>query len=169
MLFEMGKFQEASEQFKYIIEKLSRDDAYSFMALATIALKNAINCKEQYQGEQNKLLIKALNKFMDILAYDQSNAYACFGLANVLAFFNKTDDAIEIYKLLGQASNSAMYFPVMNQAHLCVAKKKYDLAINLYENILEKHKPNDPKTCMYLAKTHFLKENFDTCKKILNR
>ena len=57
------------------------------------------------------------------------------GIANVLAFFNKNEDALEIYKLLAQA-NPQMAEPLINQAHLSVGDKKYDLAINLYEIVL---------------------------------
>lgn len=162
----MGRYQEASDQFKYVIEKLSRDDSFSFIALATIALKNAFNCKEYGSGEQDKLLVKAYNKYLDILAHDQGNTYACMGLANVLAFFNKTEDAQEIYKLVCQA-NPSMYSPILNQAHLCVGDKKYELAINLYDIVLDKYIPQDLKTGMYLAKAYFLKDNFEVCKKVL--
>ena len=50
-------------------------------------------------------------------------------------FFNKNEDALEIYKLLAQA-NPQMAEPLINQAHLSVGDKKYDLAINLYEIVL---------------------------------
>ena len=88
------------------------------------------------------------------------------GLANVLAFFNKTEDAQEIYKLVCQA-NPSMHSPILNQAHLCVGDKKYELAINLYDNVLDKYAPNELKTSMYLAKAYFLKDNFDLSKKVL--
>jgi len=39
-----------------------------------------------------------------------------------------------------------MYEPLMNQAHLSVGERKYELAINLYQNVLENFKPNDLKT-----------------------
>jgi len=47
---------------------------------------------------------KAFNKYLEILAHDQTNCYASLGIANVLAFFNKNEDALEIYKLLAQAN-----------------------------------------------------------------
>lgn len=46
------------------------------------------------------MLHKALTKYLDVLAHDHSNSYACIGLANVFAFFNKTEDALEILKLM---------------------------------------------------------------------
>jgi len=51
-------------------------------------------------SDQDKLLIKSYNKYLEILAHDQTNCFAVLGIANVLAFFNKTEDAQEIYKLL---------------------------------------------------------------------
>ena len=49
----------------------------------------------------------------------------------------------------------------MNQAHLSIGEKKYELAINLYQNVLQKFLPNDLKTEMYLAKAHFMKSEFE--------
>ena len=99
-LLEMGKIPEAANEFKYVLEKIVKDDSYSFLALANIAFKNALDRKSNNKGEQDRLLVKAYNKYLDILAHDQTNCFACIGLANVLAFFNKTEDAMEIYKLI---------------------------------------------------------------------
>jgi hypothetical protein len=96
----MGKIPEAANEFKYVLEKIVKDDSYSFLALANIAFKNALDRKSNNKGEQDRLLVKAYNKYLDILAHDQTNCFACIGLANVLAFFNKTEDAMEIYKLI---------------------------------------------------------------------
>lgn len=50
---------------------------------------------------------------------------------------------------------------------MCVGDKKYELAINLYDIVLDKYTPQDLKTGMYLAKAYFLKDNFEVCKKVL--
>jgi hypothetical protein len=70
------------------------------VGLANIALKNAIQVgNDQTKSDyQDKMLHRAYNKYLDILTHDHTNAYAAVGMANVLAFFNKTDDAMEIYK-----------------------------------------------------------------------
>lgn len=52
----------------------------------------------------------------------------------------------------------------MNQAHLSIGEKKYELAINLYQNVLTRFLPNDLKTEMYLAKAHFMKGEFEYSK-----
>jgi hypothetical protein len=90
-----------------------KDDAYSFIGLANIAFKQAVDEKLNINGEQDRLLVRAYTKYMEILAHEQTNCYACIGLANVLAFFNKIEDALEIFKLVGQ-SNSNTYIPLMN-------------------------------------------------------
>ena len=108
-------------------------------------------------------MVKAYHKYLDILAHDQNNCFACLGVANVLAFFNKNEDAKEIYKLVSQA-NPNIYHAYMNQAHLSIGEKNYELAINLYQSILSRFLPNDLKTEMYLAKAHFMKGEFDISK-----
>ena len=100
-----------------------------------------------------------------MLAHDLRNGFACLGAANVLAFFNKTEDAQEIYKLLIQ-SNPNMHQALLNHAHLSVGEKKFELAINLYENVLEKLLPNDLRTGMYLAKAYYWKGDYERSKKL---
>jgi hypothetical protein len=52
---------------------------------------------------------------------------------------------------------------LINQAHLCMAEKSYDLAINLYKGFLIKN-PNSLEIAMYLSKAYFRKQNFEVCK-----
>lgn len=54
----------------------------------------------------------------------------------------------------------------MNQAHLSIGERKYELAINLYENVLEKFLPNDLKTGMYLAKAYYQKGDYEVSKRL---
>ena len=159
---DIGKIQEASNEFRYILEKIMPNDSFSFLGLANITYHQAMAAKD---SEQDRLLVKAYNKYLEILAHDQSNCYACIGLANVLAFFNKTEDAQEIFKLLSH-SNSNLYQPLLNQAHLCVGEKKYELSINLYEKVLEKYMPNDLKISMYLTKAYYRKGDFESSKNL---
>jgi len=49
----------------------------------------------------------------------------------------------------------------VNHAHLCVGEKKYDLAINLYENVLERFRPGDLQIQMYLSKAYFYKSDYE--------
>lgn len=131
ILFEMGQVADASNQFRHVIERIVRDDSYSFMGLANITFKQAMAVKDNSNGEQDKLLVKAYNKYLEILSHDHTNCYASVGLANILAFFNKTEDAQEIYRVVCHA-NPNYYQPMMNQAHLAIGEKRFDLSINLY-------------------------------------
>ena len=110
-------------------------------------------------------MVKAYNKYLEILAHDQSNCYACVGLGNILAYFNKSEDAMEIFKLIGNA-NQNLSQPLLNQAHLSVGFKNYELSINLYKKVLEKHLPGDLNTSMYLSKAYFYKGDFESSKKL---
>lgn len=103
ILFDMGRVKESGEAFKFVVERLVHDDSYGFLGLANIAFRNALNCRIN-NNEQDRLLVKAYNKYLEILAHDQSNCFACLGVANVLAFFNKIEDAQEIYKLISQSN-----------------------------------------------------------------
>ena len=101
LFFEIGRIQDAKKEFAFILHNIVRDDSYSFLSLANIAFREAIECKENSNNEQDKLLVKAYHKYLEILAHDQNNCFACIGVANVLAHFNKNEDAQEIYKLVG--------------------------------------------------------------------
>ena len=102
-----------------MIEKIVADDSYSFLGLANITYRQAMTTKQNGNGEQDKLLIKAYNKYLEILFHDQTNCFASVGLANVLAHFNKTEDALEIFKIVSH-SNINLYQPLLNLAHLSV-------------------------------------------------
>jgi tetratricopeptide (TPR) repeat protein len=55
----------------------------------------------------------------------------------------------------------------MNQAHLAIGEKKFELSINLYKTILEKFLPNHLRTEMYLAKAFFVKGDYEASKSII--
>lgn len=80
--------------------------------------------KHNNTADQDKLLVKAYHKYLDILYHDQTNCFAALGLGNILAYFNKTEDAQEIFKTVN-LSNPNIYHPIMNQAHLNVGEKKF--------------------------------------------
>lgn len=161
----MGQTDAARNEFLYVLEKMCPNDSYSFLGLANIWYKQAMDTTDNANGEQDKLLVKAYNKYLEILYHDQSNCYACVGLANILAYFNKTEDALEIFKLIGNA-NPGLSQPLLNQAHLSVGQQNYELSINLYQKVLEKQLPNDLKTQMYLAKAYYQKGDFESSKRL---
>ena len=57
----------------------------------------------------------------------------------------------------------------MNQAHLSIGEKKYELAINLYQNVCNRFLPNDLKTQMYLAKAYFRKGEYEAAKEHIQK
>lgn len=86
-------------------------------------------------------------------------------MANVLAVFNKTEDAQEIYKLMTHA-NPNIYQPLVNQAHLSIGQRNFELSINLYQKVIEKFMPNDLRMQMYLAKAFYYKGDFQASKNL---
>jgi tetratricopeptide (TPR) repeat protein len=70
LLFDLGKVQEAGLEFKYVLERIVRDDSYSFLGLANITYKQALAVKDNNNGEQDRLLVKAYNKYLEILNHD---------------------------------------------------------------------------------------------------
>lgn len=44
LFFDTGRTKDAKAEFVFILEKIVRDDSYSFLSLANIAFKEAINC-----------------------------------------------------------------------------------------------------------------------------
>lgn len=103
VLLDIGRTREAAEAFKAVAAKTSQEDSYCFVGLANVAFRHAVTCNTSEQ-EQDKLLGKAYTKYLDVLAHDLRNGFACLGTANVLAYFNQTNDAQEIYKLLIQSN-----------------------------------------------------------------
>lgn len=59
-----------------------------------------------------------------------------------------------------------MHQALLNHAHLSISEKKYELAINLYENVLEKMLPNDLIVGMYLAKAYYWKGDYEKSKRL---
>jgi len=112
ILFDLGHITEAANEFKFVLERIVPDDSFSFLGLANITFRQALGVKDN-GSEQDRLLVKAYNKYLEILYHDQTNCYACVGLANILAFFNKTEDALEIFKLMSHC-NPNLYQPLVN-------------------------------------------------------
>ena len=56
-------------EFRNILERIVNNDSYSFLGLANITFNQAID-ETQNNDEQDRLLCKAYNKYLDILAHD---------------------------------------------------------------------------------------------------
>ena len=110
--------------------------------MANIAFREAIMCKT---GEKDKLLSRAYHKYIEILAHDYNNCFACLGVANVLAIYGQVEDAKEIYRVVSLA-NPQIYHAFINQAHLSIGDRNFVQAINLYNSVIERFLPNDLRT-----------------------
>jgi hypothetical protein len=66
-----------------------------------------------------------MDKYISVLEGDEANCFAALGVANILAEFGKTSEAMEIYKVLKE-NNPNMHHALLNQAHLCMAQENYE-------------------------------------------
>lgn len=108
-----------------------------------------------------------MDKYINVLENDETNAFASLGVANILAEHGKINEAMEVYKVLKE-TNPNIPHPLLNQAHLNMAQESYETAANLYQKALEKFPGGrDLETELYLAKVHFKLKAYDSCKKIL--
>lgn len=106
--------------------------------------------------------------YFSILEYDDHNCAGALGIANILNEYDKTSEAKEIYKLLVNSEpNSVTGFHArVNQAHITMWEKNYDLAVNLYTSALE-FQPENLEVSLYLSKALFKKKDYDGCKELL--
>jgi len=103
-----------------------------------------------------------MTQYFSILEYDDHNCAGALGIANVLNEYDKTNEAKEIYKLL---VNSEPYSVTglharLNQAHITMWEKNYDLAVNLYTAALELQ-PDNLDVNLYLCKALFRKKDYE--------
>ena len=113
-------------------------------------------------------LKKAMDKYINVLEFDEANCFATLGVANVLAEYGKIQEPMEIYKVLKE-SNPSMYHPWVNQAHLSMAQNNYEGAVNLYKKCLEKYFTGgrNLEIEMYIAKAYYKMKSYEQCRKVL--
>lgn len=109
-----------------------------------------------------------MNQYFNILERDDHNCAGALGVANVLNEYGKIREANEIYKVLtyNQPNSSTGLQARINQAHVAMWDKNYDLAVNLYTSAHEAQ-PEELEISLYLAKAYFRKEDYNHCKEIL--
>jgi hypothetical protein len=54
-----------------------------------------------------------MDKYIAVLEIDEANTFASLGIANVLAEFNKVNEAMEIFKIIKE-NNPSLYHPLLN-------------------------------------------------------
>ena len=75
-----------------------------------------------------------MGKYFSLLELDENNSYGSLGIGNILSEYGRTLEAKEIFNLLAnsEADQLVGLDALINNAHLWMAEKNYDLAINLY-------------------------------------
>ena len=84
--------------------------------------------------------------------------------------YGKVREANEIYKVLTQYEPNSQtgHHARINQAHIAMWDKNFDLAINLYSAALEVY-PNHQEISLYLSKAYFKKQDYASCQEVLTR
>jgi len=148
------------------MELSSNRDPYARLGLANINYLLSVMHRTELTFQEGQLQ-SAMGKYFSLLELDECNSYGSLGIANVLAEYGKVREAKEIFALLANSEADQLIGmnALINQAHLCMAEKSYDLAINLYKEFLIKN-PNNIEIAMYLSKAYFRKQNFEVCKQM---
>lgn len=75
-----------------------------------------------------------MTQYFSILERDEHNCAGSLGIANVLNEYGKIREANEIYKVLtyNEPNSLTGLQARVNQAHIAMWEKNYDLAVNLY-------------------------------------
>ena len=102
-----------------------------------------------------------MDLYLKVLDFDEANAFASLGVANVLAEHGKLEEAQEIFRVLRE-TNPNMWQPRINLAHLMVAKENYETAITNYEKTLLDFFPEGKnfEIELFIAKAHYKQGNF---------
>ena len=111
-----------------------------------------------------------MNQYFTILENDDKNCSGALGIANVLNEYGKIREANEIYKALTQYEpNSQTGLQArINQAHVAMWDKNFDLSVNLYSAALEAQ-PNNLDISLYLSKAFFKKQDYPSCQEVLTK
>lgn len=113
---------------------------------------------------------RAMKMYMETLELDPSNGFATLGLANIMAEHGKIQDAVKIYSVLKDNMPGCSH-SYINLAIMHIAMRNFDQATNLFEKVLEKFENSADeklKINLYMAKIHFMREEFDKAREIVN-
>lgn len=83
--------------------------------------------------------------------------------------YDKQAESKEIYKLLVNsvdAGSQIGFHARLNQAHVTMWEKNFDLAVNLYSTALELQ-PDNLEVSLYLSKALFRKKDYIACRDLL--
>lgn len=159
-LTDISELEKAYEEFRYVLAELKQVDSYALIGQGNINYEWSTRQRENLQS-QELLLKKAMDKYMNVLEFDEANCFAALGVANVLAEHNKLTEAMEVYKVLKE-NNPNMYHALLNQAHLQVELGNYESAINLYKKSLELFPGGmNLEIELYLAKVYYKMKSYD--------
>lgn len=86
----------------------------------------------------------------------------------MLTEYDKTTEAKEIYKLLvnSEPTSHTGFHAMLNQAHLTMWERNYDLALNLYKSALDLQ-PDNLLVSLYMSKALYRQKSYDQCRELL--
>jgi tetratricopeptide (TPR) repeat protein len=102
LLVDMGKLDEAKQEYVKAMELSGNRDTYAFVGLANINYALSVQYRHDMNVQEAQLR-SALSKYFGILEIDEFNTYASLGIGNILTEYGKVTEAKEIYKLLANS------------------------------------------------------------------
>lgn len=127
------------------IIRLDDKDPFTYVLTANINYEMAYQARgEKYKKEEfEKRIMKALTFYYAALEIDSQNVYAAIGIANVLAEFNHTGQALDVYKSVND--KSGCYSKLVNEAliYMSESDKKYFKSVNILGKVLNSIKDHN--------------------------
>ena len=159
--------QEALQTMAKLMQ-IDDKDPFSLVLIANLNYDLAYNSRSTggKSAEYQKRITKAIEFYYAALELDSHNAFAAIGIANCLAEFDFTTQALEIYKSLGDKI-SGCYSKFINEALLYLNDHKYSKAITLLTKTISLIKENEynykdlDQIELTLAKALLDNENYD--------
>lgn len=127
------------------IIRLDDKDPFTYVLTANINYEMAYQARgEKYKKDEfEKRILKALTFYYAALELDSQNVYAAIGIANILAEFNQTGQALDVYKSVND--KLGCYSKLVNEALIYMSEKdkKYFKSVNILGKVLNSLKGHD--------------------------
>ena len=159
------QYSKAEKEFMKVLNK-NQFDSYAHVSIGNLIYDFSCTLRSEPEKQETKLR-EALNRYRKGLEYDDSNAYAALGIANIIGEYGLTREASEMYRTIDE-SHPSMPHAIINRAHILASQGELLNALRLYEKTLEKHYggKND-EIEMWIARLRYETKDYEGCKKAL--
>ena len=115
----LNQHRNAATLWKQLFNDSTNKDLYALLALANLNF-HAASEQRAFPANHQAQLTKAISMYVQVLLQNPNNIYASLGVANVLAEFNRRNEAQDIYNIIRQ-NHPNLHHPWVNSAHLHAA------------------------------------------------